>query len=79
MFLGQGFKVLLIINFLTRASPVPKAHFACGGLGFKEMGQMGSQWCHASPAADVDHLALCGLDVKIAKGPDGGQFISGLE
>jgi len=79
MTLGEGLEVLLVINFLTRAGTVPKANFAGGNLGFEEMGQVSSQWCHASPASDVDHLALCGLDVEITKGPDGGQFISGLE
>src|SRR5580698_934478 len=43
------------------------------------MREMGAQWRHACASADVDHLVLRGLDVKIAEGADGGNGVARLE
>src|SRR5882724_2458891 len=79
MGLRKGGEVILIEQFLSRPSAIPVTHPSGCFLRFKQMRKMGAQRRHSGPSADINHLLLRRLDMKIAERADGAHRITRLK
>src|ERR1700677_863605 len=64
---GELLKVVFVEHFLSGTRAIPETDFASSALVFEQVSEVGAERGHARTAADIDHLALCRLDMKVSK------------
>lgn len=67
---GELLKIIIVENLLPGARAVPEADLPDGVFIFKTVCEMGSKRRHPRTAANIDHLALRRLDMKVPERPD---------